>query len=138
MQLTCIKTDNPKAPLLPAYGSDWEKLKKIPNGNLVKCEYIKGRNYKFLCKFMAMVRIGHENTKLDMPFDTYRKLMTMRAGFYKAYDTGKGTLFEAKSIAFDKMEEDKFEDVYSRVLDKVMDDVGLERSDIEAQLITFM
>jgi len=30
------------------------------------------------------------------------------------------------------------EEIYSRVLDKVIEDVGLEREDVERQLINFM
>jgi uncharacterized protein YjiS (DUF1127 family) len=36
------------------------------------------------------------------------------------------------------MSQDEFEEVYSRVLDKVIEDVGLEREDVERQLINFM
>jgi hypothetical protein len=36
------------------------------------------------------------------------------------------------------MEQDEFENVYSRVLDKIIEDIGLTKPEIEKQLINFM
>jgi hypothetical protein len=73
-----------------------------------------------------------------MPYDTYRRYLTMKAGFVKAYHTPKGVFFEPKSIAFSSMDEDTFQGVYSRVLDKVIEDIGATSEEIEKELVNFM
>ena len=87
---------------------------------------------------MALINVGCENSDLNMPFDTYRRYMTIKAGFFKAYQTDKGVYYEPMSISFASMSQDEFEDVYSRVLDKIIADIGATSEEIEKQLIEFM
>ncbi|MFQ6415319.1 DUF1367 family protein, partial [Streptococcus pneumoniae] len=82
--------------------------------------------------------VGHENTLLDMPFDTYRKYMVIKAGYFDAYQTPKGLFYDARSISFSSMDQAEFEEVYSRVLDKIISDIGLTGDEIEMQLTNFM
>ena len=136
MDLYLVKTT--EGSFIPAYNSDRDTANKIKPGRVVECKITKKRNYLFLKKFMALIRLGHHNTDLDMPFTPYRHYITMKAGFYDTYDTGKGTMFEAKSIAFGKMTEDEFEEVYSRVLDVILESVDSTSRDVEAELLEFM
>ena len=62
----------------------------------------------------------------------------MKVGYFKAYDTPKGVFYDAESISFANMSQDKFEEVYSRVLDKIIADLGCSTEEIERQLINFM
>jgi uncharacterized protein YktB (UPF0637 family) len=87
---------------------------------------------------MALINVGCENSKLDMPFDTYRRYMTIKAGYFKAYQLDQGMYYEAMSISFASMQQDEFEEVYSRVLDKIIEDIGVSSIEIEKQLINFM
>ena len=96
------------------------------------------RNYKFFKKFWALIKVGHNNTKLDVPFKVYRKLKIMEAGYFKAYNTGKGVYYEAESISFDKMSEEKFQELYSRVLDKIIFEIGTTKEIIEKELAGFL
>ena len=70
--------------------------------------------------------------------DVYRKIMTMWAGYFKAYDTGKGIHYEAESISFGSKTQDEFEKIYSRVLDEIIKDIGSTSEEIEKELINFM
>jgi len=124
--------------LVPLYPSDFDEKRKLKLGIDYQCEITNPRNVGFHRKFFAMLNVGHENTKLDMPFDTYRKYMTTKAGFFTAYTTPKGIYYDPDSISFASMEQDEFEDVYSRVLDKIIEDIGATKDDIEKQLINFM
>jgi len=124
--------------LVPLYPSDYDEKRKLKLGEDYEAEIKNPRNVGFHRKFFALVNIGHENTHLDMPFETYRKYIIMKAGFFKSYQTPKGTFFEPDSISFSSMEQDQFEEVYSRVLDKVIEDIGVTKQDIETQLINFM
>lgn len=114
---------------------DW--LRKKKEGQVFELNERNVRNYPFLKKCMALFRLGHENTQMDLPFEAYRNIMTMKAGFYDAYNTGKGVHFEAKSLAFDKMDEETFRDVYKRVREKISEDIGATNEQIDGELQNF-
>ena len=123
--------------LVPLYPSDMDEKRKLKLGQDYVCEVTNPRNVGFHRKFFAMLNVGHENTKLDMPFDTYRKYLLMKSGYFVAYTTPKGVFYDARSISFAKMPQDEFEEVYSRVLDKMIEDVGLTNDEVERQLINY-
>ena len=124
--------------LVPLYPSDMDEKRKLKLGQDYVCEVTNPRNVGFHKKFFAMLNVGYENTKLDMPFDTYRKYLLMKAGYFVAYTTPKGVFYDARSISFAKMPQDEFEEVYSRVLDKVIEDIGLTNEEVEQALTNFM
>jgi hypothetical protein len=124
--------------LIPLYPADFDEKRKLKLGEDYEADIRAPRNLGFHKKFFALLNIGHENTKLDMPFETYRKYMTVKAGFFTAYQTPKGIFYDPDSISFASMEQNEFEEVYSRVLDKIIEDIGLTRPEIEKQLIDFM
>lgn len=124
--------------LVPEYASDLEEKKKLKLGELYTAEIRRERNYQFLKKFMALCKLGCENSKnVDMPHDTYRKYVTMKAGYFKTYKTPKGILVEPESISFANMDEDKFGEVYNKVLSVVIEDTQATKEDIEHELINF-
>ena len=135
MELYCRNT---LTGLVPLYPSDQDEKRKLKLGQDYKVEITNPRNLGFHKKFMALINVGCENSKLNMPFDTYRRFMTIKAGYFKAYQTAKGMYYEAMSISFASMEQDEFEEVYSRVLDKIIDDIGATSEEIEKQLVNFM
>lgn len=125
--------------LKPLYGDDAKEKSKLKLGEVYRAKIVRPRNYKFHKKAMALFKIGCENSKnVNMPFDVYRKYATIKAGYAKIYQTPKGTYVEAESIAFDNMDEDKFQEVYNRVLDFVILDTGADKEMIEQKLIGFM
>ena len=121
----------------PVEQSDVDKIMKLKKADVYRCEIKLARNYEFHKKFFAMINVGHNATKLDLPFDVYRKVMTMKAGFFKAYKTDKGTYFEPDSISFGNMTEERFQEVYSRVLDVILQDTNLTKEVIEKELVNF-
>lgn len=135
MKILCRNTI---AGLVPLYPSDYDEKRKLKLGQDYEVEITNPRNIGYHRKFFALINIGHENTSLDMPFETYRRYIIMKAGFFKIYQTPKGTYYEAESISFASMNQDRFEDVYSRVLDKIIEDIGSTSEEIEKQLINFI
>jgi len=123
--------------LTPINIESLEYLKGMSN-DVYEVEIKKTRNYKFHKKFYALIKVGFQNTKLDIPFDVYRKLKIMAAGYFKAYNTGKGIYYEADSISFANMDEDQFQEVYSRVLDKIIEEIGITKEIIEKELLGFL
>lgn len=124
--------------LIPLYPNDMDEKRKLKIGHDYECEIKNPRNLAFHRRFFALLNLGHENTSLDMPFETYRKYMTVKAGFFKAYQTPKGLFYDPESISFANMDQEQFEDVYSRVLDKIIEDIGATKEEIETALINFM
>ena len=135
MKITVRNTING---LVPLYSSDLDEKRKLKIGETYQVEVKRPRNYQFHKKFFALLNIGWENTDVEMPFDTYRRWVTMRAGFYKVYHTPKGELYEPESIAFSNMDDDTFSEVYDRVLNIILKDTGAEKPDVEAMLIDFL
>ena len=43
-----------------------------------------------------------------------------------------------KSISFAKMNEEQFQEVYQRVLDVIIEDIGADKETIEKQLMSFL
>ena len=135
MKLICRNTITG---LIPLYPADQDEKRKLKLGTDYEVEIRLPRNVGFHRKAFALFNLGHQNTSLDMPFETYRKYMTMKAGYFKAYQTPKGVYYEADSLSFSSMDQDTFEDFYSRVMDKIIEDIGSTSEEIERALIDFM
>jgi hypothetical protein len=123
--------------LIPLYPSDFDEKRKLKLGQDYKANITNPRNYEFHKKFFALMNIGHENTSLEMPFKTYRKYVTQKAGYFKTYATHKGVMIEADSISFASMTQDEFEELYSRVIDVIIKDIGSTTEEVEMQLTEF-
>lgn len=124
--------------LVPLYPADFDEKRKLKLGEDYKVTITNPRNIGFHRKFFALVNIGHQNTDLDMPMETYRKYVISKAGYFKAYTTPNGVFYEADSISFGSMEQDVFEELYSRVIDVIIKDTGATVEDVENSLIDFM
>ena len=135
MKITVRNTING---LVTLYSSDMEEKRKLKIGETYQVEVKRPRNYQFHKKFFALLNIGWENTDVEMPFDTYRRWVTMRAGFQKVYHTPKGELYEPESIAFSNMDNDTFSEVYERVLSIILKDTGADKPDVEMMLNDFL
>ena len=123
--------------LVPLYPSDFDEKRKLRLGQDYEVEVRNPRNVGFHRKFFALLNVGHENTKMDMPFETYRKYVIMKAGYFKAFTTPRGTFYDAESIAFSAMSQDQFEELYSRVLNVIIKDIGCTTEEIEMQILSF-
>ena len=125
--------------LVPLYPSDYEEKKKLKKDRVYSCEIKYERNYEFHKKFFALCKIGCEYSKtVEMPFDAFREYITIKAGYAEIYLTPKGKFVRAKSISFAKMEQEEFEMLYSRVLDKIILDTDFNKQEIEKNLLSFM
>ena len=115
-----------------------DNISKLKDGEYHEVTVKKIRNPKFHRKFFALVKLAHENSDYDMPLDSFRKYLVIKAGYFNVFPTQKGKYIEAKSIAFDKMDETEFAELYSKVLDVVVQEIGVPQETIENELIGFM
>ena len=99
-----------------------------------KAEVTKPRNYPFLKKFFALVKVafdaweGPETEYKGMPveknLERFRKDLLIMAGYgYPVVNIAGNVEFEAKSIAFGSMDETEFSELYSKVIDVILSNV---------------
>ena len=114
--------------LVPADEASREWYEKVKHGEVVSGEFKKVRNYRFLKKYFALLKIGFDqwepgkvNSKYGVPeknFKRFRSDLTILAGYYETTIRLDGSVrIEPKSISFAEMEEEDFEELYSRTID---------------------
>jgi len=126
--------------LAPADPNTTEWFNKLKSGTVVKGEFKKVRNYRFLRKYFALLNIAFENwepgeinSKYGVPeknFDRFRDDLTILAGFYEITIRLDGsTRPEPKSISFAKMDEEEFTILYNRTIDVLIKYVYKQKID---------
>lgn len=113
---------------LQAYADeDYEQLRKIKVGSVVKVNIVRPRNVKFHRKFFSLIRAAWdcltEQQRINLrSVETFREQLLITSGFSEPlYDlNGQKFLERAKSISFAKMDEPAFNEVYSKVLDTIL------------------
>lgn len=105
-----------------------ERLQKIAIGKRVLCDIKQPRNVDFHRKFHSLVRYlysiweppeaENKHGKAEKCYDTFRHDLTILAGYYTQTIRLNGDIqVTAKSISFAKMNEEEFQELYSKVID---------------------
>lgn len=122
------------------YPSDdytYDKFRKIKEGKAVTMEFKQQRNNSFHRKYFALLNtawayLTEEQEKVYGSLEGFRKTIQVAAGFYEpVFDLFEERFLRSpKSIAFDKMEEHEFEELYERVKDilftQVLKDISID------------
>jgi hypothetical protein len=126
--------------LIPVYNSDHEALKKckLKLGEEYEVEIKKKRNYLFHKKYFALLNLCFENQDKFTELDDLRYYLTMKSGYVKKIDTGKGIMMVPKSISFSNMDEIQFEDLYQKTINTVCLFLEIEESDLLDEILNFM
>ena len=136
MEIYLIKNDTGQ--FVPAYNSGYEKAKRFKPGETLLADIKRPRNIGFHCKFFALLNMGYQNQEQYDNFEDYRAVMIMKAGYYKVIETDRGVVYLPKSISFAAMDNLEFEELYSRMIDVLIKELGLDQEAIEKELSTFM
>lgn len=139
-----------------AYNRFRSRLKNAEPGEVIEIEAKLPRNSKHHRKYFALLNLGFEcfesNRKhktykgkpVTKSFESFREEVLILAGFYEQTFTLKGELkLEAKSIKFAKMEQDEFEDLYSKTINVLLQHVltnykdANEVNDVVEQVLRF-
>jgi len=136
MKIYLIKNDN--GHFLPAYNSGYEKAKRFKPGETILGDLTKPRNIGFHRKFFSLLNMGFENQEKYDNFEDYRAIFIMKAGFYKVIEVDKGVIYLPKSISFGNMDDLEFAELYSKMIDVLIKELGLDQEAIEKELSTFM
>lgn len=125
MKLNLINTVNG---LIPCQDEDYEKKRKLKIGRVYQFTCKLLRNYEFHKKYFALINCAWEYlTERQQEFfkndiEIFRKSIEIAAGSCEiVYLIEKKEWGEIhKSIAFDKMDEAEFSELYSKVLDVIL------------------
>jgi hypothetical protein len=105
-----------------AYDDDREAIKRLKHDEIYEVDIKLQRNPAFHRKYFALFRVAWEYQNEDTQswfgsMDAWRKAVEVAAGHCeKAYSLTLNDWVEIpKSIAFDKMKEEEFQDLYERV-----------------------
>lgn len=105
-----------------AYDEDREAIKRLKHDEIYEVDIKEQRNAAFHRKYFALFRIAWEYQNEDTQsffgcMDTWRKAVEVTAGnFELEYSLDRNEWVQrSKSIAFDKMKEEEFQDLYERV-----------------------
>ena len=113
--------------LVPAFDTDVERLEKFKTGEVYPVEVRLARNPAFHGKVFKFFQFCFEHWAADKTdarfktsaaqFDTFRKNLTVLAGYKDVTFTIDGRLrVDAKSLAFNAMDQAEFEECYSALI----------------------
>jgi len=128
MDATFLKT---RSGLVPDDPETQKWYDKLPLGGIVRGKYSAMRNPGFHRQMFALFNMafdlwepGEINSKYGAPqknFDRFRKDLVILAGYYDISIRVDGsTRIEAKSLRFDKMDNDEFSACYSAIIDVLL------------------
>lgn len=142
---TTIHMANHLGALRPAQEQDvgvWGHL-KIAEREVVKVQISRPRNYRFHCKFFAMLGIIFKNQEHYKSTKELLNVCKLRIGHVDIVQTPQGEERWPKSISWASMDETEFSAFYDRAVDWTLQEVipGLQRqhldAEVEAELIGF-
>jgi aminopeptidase C len=129
--------------LSPYTDEDAIELRRVGIGDILQAKALDQRNVQHHRKFFALIRVVYDNMpeQFDRHFptkDDLRHELIKRAGFYKEYIDLKGNKqYRAESISFDSMGQKRFDDLYNRVLDVVVQWFLFDRDVLESEIMQF-
>lgn len=129
--------------LSPYTDEDVIELRRVGIGDILQAKALDQRNVQHHRKFFALIRVVYDNMpeQFDSHFptqDDLRHELIKRAGFYKEYIDLKGKKqYRAESISFDSMGQKRFDDLYNRVLDVVVQWFLFDRDVLEGEIMQF-
>ncbi|MCK3656423.1 hypothetical protein A4G19_13900 [Pasteurellaceae bacterium Macca] len=134
----------------PAFEMDLPALQGFKTGEMYSVEIKRSRNPQFHRKVFAFFNFcfSHwtaEHSALQFQdersqFETFRKHLTVLAGFYEQTWNIKGEVrIEPKSLAYGNMEQDEFEQCYSALINAALKHVFGNTTDenVISQLYSF-
>ncbi|WP_109479175.1 DUF1367 family protein [Paraburkholderia sp. C35] len=132
MEVLLIK--RPDGSFVPADAEQAELAAKLPVGKLIRSDLKRVRNPRFHRKFFALLQIGyeaweppprfHKGYEVQSTFEQFRADVTILAGYFDVSTRLNGSVrVTPKSIAFGSMPEEDFEQLYSKAIDVLLQNV---------------
>ncbi len=120
----------------PIDDSNLELMEHFKIGSIYRATFTRPRNVQFFRKFWALLdlaynswepeKVFHKGQEVHKNKEVFRKNIIILAGHGEPFFNIKCEVrYEAKSISFAKMDEETFEQLYSSVIDVVLQKVLL-------------
>ena len=119
----------------PMDSSDHDESKKVALGDTIKAS--RSRNWQFHKKAFALLNIGFENQEKYESFEVYRKIITIKAGYFDEVEGKTSTYYLPKSLSYDKMKAIDFEKWYTDVLDVIAKQLSKKPDEIRSEVEMF-
>ena len=126
--------------LYPADEEAEEYINKLKNDSVISVEAKKPRNYRFLKKYKALLKIVFDNQDVFNNIIELEDRIKIEVGCVEIIKGWHGEInYKPGSISFAKMEEEEFSKFYSRVLDCVLANIltGSTPQEIENEILSF-
>jgi len=137
MKINLIK--RPDGNLEPSLDDDRKKLGKIQPGECVLVEMKKVRDSLNHRRYFAMIRIAFENQEVYSDEEIFRKSLEMEAGYFEEVELHwQGETIRRrwpKSIAYEKLPEDEFTELRSRVGDVICKRLDISESELQEEIL---
>lgn len=119
---------------VPADAEQAELAARLPVGKVIRSDLKRMRNPRFHRKFFALLQIGYESWEpplkeyrgheVQATFDQFRATVTILAGYFDVSTSLNGRVrVTPKSISFGSMPEEEFEQLYSKAIDVLLQNV---------------
>lgn len=126
-----VVTKTASGALVPADPQAVDFLAKLKLGAAVKVKVARMRNYQFHKKVFALLNLAfdaweptektYKGEVIAKSFDQFRNDITVLAGYYETTVTLKGEVrLVARSLSFASMEQDEFEQLYSSLINVIL------------------
>lgn len=125
--------------LAPTDAFGEEAMEKI-KGKEVLVWTKRARNPRHHRKAMAMIHLIFKNQSKFSTVDQLLTYLKLRIGHFDSYVVDGKPVMVPRSISFDALGQDEFDELYDRLLDVVIAEIvpGLRRSDIKRELLGFV
>lgn len=132
-------TKTPTGALVPADSQSAEYLQKQKVGQGFRASFVCVRNIRFHKKFFALLKYAfdcwqpeeklYKGKPVAKNFNQFRADITILAGYYETAIRMDGTVrVTPKSIAFPNMDEDEFSELYSSVIDVLLQRIFIDQT----------
>lgn len=132
--------------LIPAWDEDKEIFNKLSQGEIVEAKTLSQRNLQFHRKYFKLLQIAVSNMpehleKYYPTVDILRQAIMFEIGAFETFTDLQGNIYrKAKSITFDKMEQEEFERIYRDTLDILLKYIfkDMSKEEFEETLLDFI
>ena len=125
---------------IPSTENSIAKFKKVKIGETILVDYKAKRNVQFHKKGFSLLNLIYQNQSKYESFEAMRTEFKLKAGLYELHVTTKGkTIYVPKSMSFSEMDENEFEELYSKFIDIALKHfVPMDRQDLEDAVLRFV
>ena len=125
---------------IPSTENSIAKFKKVKIGETTLVDYKAKRNVQFHKKGFSLLNLIYQNQSKYESFEAMRTEFKLKAGLYELHVTTKGkTIYVPKSMSFSEMDENEFEELYSKFIDIALKHfVPMDRCDLEDAVLRFV